>query len=117
MKKILFSISTTLIFIFSFQSNIAQSTISNHFAQFIYTNFDSIEKRQEIDDFIRSKAGVIIARSDFNSKKFFLIYNPDLVTTFDVEEWMNILEMTYKCVRYGVQGEDIVLDLKTDCDQ
>jgi hypothetical protein len=117
MNKILFTLTTFFIIIFSSNCSLAQSTSSNHFVQFIYTNFDTIEKKQEIDDLIRNKPGVIMERSDFKSKKFFLIYNPDLISSNDIEEWMNTLGMTYKCVRYGIHGIDKVLDLKTDCDQ
>lgn len=117
MTKIIIPLLIFITFIFLPLSSFSQTTGDNHFVQFIYTNFDNIEKKQEIDDLIRNKPGVIIERSDFNSKKFFLIYNPNLVTQNDIETWMDSLDMTYKCVRYGIHGIDKVLDLKMDCDQ
>ncbi len=117
MNKTLITLFTLFAFILFNKSALSQTSSENHFVQFIFTNFDTAEKRLEIDSFVRSKPGVILERSDFNSKKFFLIYDPNIVTQNDIENWMNTLGMTYKCVRYGIHGIDKVLDLKTDCDQ
>lgn len=87
------------------------------FVQFIMTNLPSKEKAMEIDDHFRSKQGVFMARADINSKKFLVIYYTNSgITEEQTLIWMDEMGITYKCVRHGIHGVDVIKDQKMDCE-
>lgn len=87
------------------------------FVQFMITNLPSKEKAVEIDNFYRAQSGVFMARADINSKKFLVIYYSNSgITEEQITLWMEELGITYKCVRHGIHGVNIIIDQKMDCE-
>lgn len=97
----------------------AQSASSEQreFVQFMMTNLPSKEKAVEIDNYFRAKDGVFMARADINSKKFLIIYYSDAeITEEQILIWMDEMGITYKCIRHGIHGVDVIIDQKMDCE-
>jgi hypothetical protein len=107
-------ITISIILFLSINSQ-AQSN-ENKFSQFVITNLDTREQAVEIDQFIRAQIGIVISRTDINSKKFLCIYTENSgIDRLKIDEWMARFEMRYKCYREGVHTVDPIIDQKTDC--
>lgn len=96
-------------------SSQAQSN-ENKFSQFVITNLESREQAVEIDQFIRTQTGIVISRTDINSKKFLCIYTADSgIDRLKIDEWMTRFGIEYKCYREGIHSVDPIIDQKIDC--
>lgn len=110
------TLTLLLILPFSFKAQVA-SADQKEFVQFMMTNLPSKEKAVEIDNHFRSKTGVFMARADINSKKFLVVYYTDSgITEEQILAWMDELSITYKCVRHGIHGINVIIDQKMDCE-
>lgn len=97
----------------------AQETNSEQkeFVQFIMTNLPSKEKAIEINNHFNAQTGVFMARADLNSKKFLVLYySNSTISPEQILTWMDELDITYKCVRQGIHGTNVILDQKMDCE-
>ena len=107
----------TLFSILITSSSFGQSEPERKFIQCVFSNMEKPKQAKEIQDFINTQDGVYMIRANFNSRKFFLIY--DTSSTIDVAHvanWMAKFSLDYKCLREGIYGVDKVIDQKTDCE-
>ena len=77
------------------------------FCTLIMPGLESIEISRLIDQKMRSFDGIIMSRCDFNTKRYFAIYNSSTFT----QEWFNTFFKTnfnieIKCYNSGISGVD-----------
>ncbi len=87
------------------------------FSQFIVENLETREQAVQLDTEIRLVDGVIISRTDINSKKYLCIYSENSnLDEETISNWFISKGFQIKCYREGFHGIDKILDQKLDCE-
>lgn len=108
---------TTLVFTLISISAIGQNETKRKFIQCVFSNMEKPQQAKEIQEFIKTQEGVYMIRANFNSRKFFLIYEASSsISIADLDNWMEKFSLEYKCLREGTHGIDKVIDQNIDCE-